>query len=217
MKTSIIIGATGLVGGNVLETLISNPEYLTVYIVARKKPENLHSKLVFIPFNSGNYNVPEGIYSAFCCLGTTMKKAGSKEAFLKVDFDMVVEFAKKVRVAGTTRFALVSSIGANPKSANFYLKTKGLAEEELKKVDFERISIVRPSLLLGKRSDKRLGEDIGKALYSVLKYTFIGPLSKYKGVEAKDVAKAMIYLVSAGSGTVIAESNVLAMFSKEYE
>jgi uncharacterized protein YbjT (DUF2867 family) len=143
-----------------------------------------------------------------------MKKAGSKQAFLKVDLDMVVDFATKAKAAGINRFAVVSSIGADTKSKNFYLNTKGKVEEQLKEVGFERLVIVRPSLLLGKRNEKRFGEDMGRVLYSVFKFLFIGPLKKYRGIQASDVAKAMVVLAEHGLGTAIVESNILQQLSQ---
>lgn len=217
MKTSIIIGSTGLIGSKLHEILGNNPDQEKVYLLSRSKPNNMSEKSVHIPFENGNYSIPSNVDTAYCCLGTTMKKAGSKEAFLKVDLDMVIHFAKKAKEAGINRFALVSSIGANPKSSNFYLRTKGQAEEELKKIGFDRLVIVRPSLLLGNRSEKRLGEDIGKAIYYIFRFLFIGPLKKYRGIMDEDVAKAMIVLTEQGQGTVTAESNVLKLFSKEYK
>ncbi|NHB67756.1 hypothetical protein G8O23_03565 [Bacteroidales bacterium M08MB] len=185
--------------------------------MSRRAPSNLTEKSVLIPIENGIYSIPSEINYAFCCLGTTMRKAGSREAFRKVDFDMVVDFAQKAKTAGIERFAVVSSIGANPKSKNFYLKTKGQVEEELKKIGFARLVIVRPSLLLGKRNERRIAEDIGKVLYSIFSILFIGPLKKYKGIKDEDVAKAMIALVEQGQGTIIAESNTLNLYSKEYD
>lgn len=217
MKSSIIIGSTGLIGSKLHEISGNNPDQEKVYIVSRSKPKNISEKSVHIPIDNGNYSIPLNIDTAYCCLGTTMKKAGSKDAFLKVDLNMVVDFAKRVKEAGVNRMAVVSSIGANPTSSNFYLRTKGQAEEELKKIGFERLVIVRPSLLLGNRTERRLGEDIGKALYSIFRFIFIGPLKKYRGIKDEDVAKAMIVLVQQGEGTIIAESNALKLFSKEYK
>lgn len=217
MKSSIIIGSTGLIGTKLHGISGYNPELEEVYLVSRSKPRNMTQKSVHIPIEKGNYSIPLNIDTAFCCLGTTMKKAGSKEAFLKVDLDMVVDFAKKAKEAGINRMAVVSSIGANPTSSNFYLRTKGQAEEELKKIGFERLVIVRPSLLLGKRKERRLGEDIGKALYCIFRFFFIGPLKKYRGIRDEDVAKAMIVLVKQGEGTIIAESNALKVFSNEFQ
>lgn len=217
MKTSIIIGATGLIGSKLHEILGNKADQDKIYLVSRNIPNIMKDKSVHISFENGDYSIPPDVNYAFCCLGTTMKKAGSKEAFLKVDLDMVLNFAKKAKEAGINRFAIVSSIGANPKSNNFYLRTKGQAEEELKKLGFERLVIVRPSLLLGKRNEKRLGEDIGKLLYKLFKFVFIGSLKKYKGIMDEDVAKAMVALVEQGQGTIIAESNALQVFSKEFK
>jgi uncharacterized protein YbjT (DUF2867 family) len=217
MKTATIIGATGLVGSNLLRIINADKEFESIVTITRTNPNKFPGKTINIPFDSGNYSIPNTSGVALCCLGTTMKKAGSKEAFLKVDHNMVVDFAKKCKDAGIKRFAMVSSIGASPNSGNFYLRTKGKAEEELKKIGFERLVIVRPSLLLGKRNEKRLGEDIGKVLYSVFRFIFVGPLKKYRGIPAEDVAKAMLALVNSGEGTVIAESNSLKLFSDEYE
>lgn len=217
MKTSVVIGSTGLVGSNIIKLLSSNTEYNQILSIARSKQSWWPQKVTHIPFNSGDYTLTQPADIAICCLGTTMKKAGSKKAFQHVDFELVVDFAKKAKAAGINRFAVVSSIGANHKSSNYYLQIKGKAEEELKSIGFERLVIVRPSLLLGNRNEKRLGEDIGKILYSVFKFVFWGPLKKYRGIEAIDVAKAMIALTAEGTGTTIAESNILPFFSKEYD
>jgi uncharacterized protein YbjT (DUF2867 family) len=217
MKIPTIIGSTGLIGVQVSDLLEKNQQVEKYYFISRTKPLDLKKKGNHIAFDDGKYTLPDDSDAAICCLGTTMKKAGSKSAFQKVDLEMVIDFAQRAKNAGVKRFAVVSSIGANPKSGNFYLRTKGEMEEQLKAIGFERLVIVRPSLLLGNRIEKRLGEDIGKILYNVFRFLFIGPLSKYRGVQAVDVAKAMIVLVSKGQGTVIAESNVLKMFSNEHE
>ncbi|MBE0639805.1 MAG: oxidoreductase [Bacteroidales bacterium] len=216
MKTAIIIGSTGLVGSRLLNILAQDKRYSAVYSISRNKPHDLPEKATHIPFEGGNYDIPHTCDVAFCCLGTTMKKAGSKEAFLTVDFGMVVDFARKAKVTGINHLAVVSSIGANAGSSNFYLGTKGRVEEQLKQVGFERLVIVRPSLLLGKRSEKRFGEDMGKVFYSLFKFVLVGPLRKYRGIDAGDVAKAMIVLADKGEGTVVAESNELVVLSGQY-
>jgi uncharacterized protein YbjT (DUF2867 family) len=216
MKTAIVIGSTGLVGSALVELLSQNKGYSTIYSISRNKPPNLPEKVTHIPFNSGNYAIPPDCDVAFCALGTTRKKAGSKEAFLKVDLDMVLAFATKSIDAGVTRIAVVSSIGADSDASNFYLKTKGQAEEELKSIGFERLVIVRPSLLLGKRSERRFGEDVGKALDAVLKFILVGRLRKYRGIQATDVAKAMIRLAETGNGTSIIESDKLFGIARSY-
>ncbi|MDD2197937.1 MAG: NAD(P)H-binding protein [Bacteroidales bacterium] len=217
MIKAAIIGATGLVGSNLLDLLINNDEHEKISIITRTVPKGLSQKVEHIPLNEGHYTFPANIDTAYCCLGTTIKKAGSKEAFLEVDLELVVDFANKAKEAGVKRFAVVSSIGANAKSKNFYLNTKGKVEEQLKAIGFKRLVIVQPSLLLGKRNEKRFGEDMGKVLYSVFKFIFIGPLKKYRGIQALDVAKAMIVLAEQGMGTITVESNVLQDFSKKYQ
>jgi len=216
MKTAIVIGSTGLVGSRLVDLLSQNKGYSTVYSISRNKPTDLPEKVTHIPFNSGNYAIPPGCDVAFCALGTTRKKAGSKKAFLKIDLEMVYDFAIKAIDVGINRIAVVSSIGANANASNFYLKTKGQAEEQLKSIGFERLIIVRPSLLLGKRNERRFGEDVGKALDAVLKLVLVGSLRKYRGIQAEDVAKAMIRLAETGSGTSVVESDKLVEVARSY-
>lgn len=216
MKTAIVIGSTGLVGSRLLELLSANKSYATIFSISRNKPSDLPQKVTHIPFNSGKYAIPPGCDIAFCSLGTTRKKAGSKEAFQKVDLEMVVDFANITFEAGTNRLAVVSSIGADPDASNFYLKTKGTAEEQLKSVGFKRLVIVRPSLLLGKRNERRFGEGVGIALDAVLKFILVGSLRKYRGIQANDVAKAMIRLAETGDGTSVVESDKLVGIATAY-
>jgi uncharacterized protein YbjT (DUF2867 family) len=217
MKTAIIIGSTGLIGSHLLAILTQDRRYEKIYSISRKPPAQMPATAIHIPFDDGNYAIPPACDVAFCCLGTTMKKAGSKAAFVKVDLELVAAFAQKTKNAGVNRLAVVSSIGADAGSSNFYLKTKGQAEAQVKKAGFERLVIVRPSLLLGNRQEKRLGEDIGKFLYSAFSFAFVGPLRKYRGIHAAEVAKAMIALAENGTGTVIAQSDVLPGMSKAYD
>ncbi len=209
MKTAKIIGSTGLVGSKLCSLVAADNRFEKIYAVSRKPPENLTAKVSFVDFDSGNYNIPACVDFAFCCLGTTMKKAGSREEFLKVDLKMVADFARKCKAAGIERLAVVSSIGANAKSSNFYLQTKGRMEEELKNLEFKRLVIARPSLLLGDRNEKRLGEDIGKTINKLLGFLMVGKIRKYRGIEAEKVAKAMIKLVGEGEGISITESDEL--------
>ena len=127
----------------------------------------------------------------YICLGTTIKKAGSQSEFKKVDFDYCLSFAKKAREVGATKISLISSVGANPYANNFYLKTKGEVEEEIKKIDFQAINIFRPSLLLGQRDESRFLEKIGQNLSSFINFFLIGHLRKYRSVKASNVAYCM--------------------------
>ena len=209
MKTAIIIGATGLVGTELIQLLIHETEYSRVWYVSRKKSDITHQKLIHIPFNSGNYEIPPDIDLACSCLGTTIRKAGSQAAFRSVDVDMIVDFARKSKHAGIRYFSLVSSIGARSNSRNFYLKTKGETEELVQKITFTGLRILRPSILLGKRKDTRIAEDIGKALYFLFSFLFIGKLRKYKGVSATHVAYALIHKIYEIQGVEIIESDLI--------
>jgi uncharacterized protein YbjT (DUF2867 family) len=215
MKKAIIIGATGLVGSKLLELLSNDDKYGLVFSISRNLPDNLPSNAAHIPFDNGNYDIPPGCNEAYCCLGTTMKKAGSKEAFLKVDLEMVVTFANKAKEAGIKRMAIVSSIGANQRASNFYLKTKGQMEEKLKTMGFSRLVIVRPSLLLGKRNETRPAEDFGKVIFSILGFLMVGPFKKYRGIQAHDVAIAMVALLEKDSDVEVIESDKLKLISSE--
>jgi uncharacterized protein YbjT (DUF2867 family) len=216
MKTAIVIGSTGLIGSRLIELLSADKSYAAIYSISRNKLPDLPVKVTHIPFNSGNYAIPPVCDIAFCALGTTRKKAGSKKAFQKVDLEMVFDFATKTIDAGISRIAVVSSIGADPNASNFYLQTKGNMEEQLKSVGFKRLVIARPSLLLGKRNERRFGEDVGKALDAVLKFILVGSLRKYRGIQAIDVAKAMIRLADTGDGTSVVESDKLVEIARSY-
>lgn len=137
---------------------------------------------------------------AFCCLGTTIKAAGSKQAFQKVDLDYVVAFAELAKDSGCDHFSVVSSIGANESSNNFYLHTKGKMEQALMTMNWPSLNIFRPSLLLAKRKDFRLGEELGALAMKALNPLLIGPLSQYRAIKTQQVAKAMISHALDGKG-----------------
>ncbi|MGK7392009.1 MAG: NAD-dependent epimerase/dehydratase family protein [Candidatus Cyclobacteriaceae bacterium M2_1C_046] len=200
-KTALIAGATGLVGSSLLEKLIYDDHYDRIIVIARTKPEEEHTKVepVLIPNFDHLADFKEKLKAddVFCCLGTTMAKAGSKEKFRKVDHDYVVELAKITRDNGAKQFLMVSALGADKKSGVFYNKVKGETEEDIRKIDFPEIHILRPSLLTGPRKEKRAAEDAAKNMYKMLSFIFIGPLKKYKDIEAEQVAKAMLHFAKA--------------------
>ena len=216
MRTAAVFGTTGLIGSHLAELLAQHKGYQKVYSFARRKPEFILDKVEHIEFNPEILSIPCGVDDVFVCLGTTMNKAGSKDAFRKVDYEMVVEIAKHSKASQVKHFVVVSSLGADPSAGNFYLRTKGQMEERIKKFDFEYCGIVRPSLLLGKRKEFRFGEKVGVALFNVFSFIFVGPLRKYKGINAEDVAKSMIMLAQNGKGIVTVESNILKQIADEY-
>ena len=210
-KTAIVLGASGLVGNEVLNLLLSNDDYASVKVFVRKSLQIVHPKLRehIIDFNSvASYTEIIKGDCVFCCLGTTIKTAGSQKAFIKVDHDLPVEFAKIVKQNGCEKFLLISSLGANKTSSNFYLKVKGQVETDIDSIRFKRLLIFHPSMLLGNRKEKRTGENLGKFLMKLFSFIFIGKLKKYKAIEASAVARAMVRSSkSEMKGTQILESD----------
>ncbi len=145
----------------------------------------------------------------FCCLGTTIKQAGSKENFRKVDLYLVEEIAKAARENMVGTFSVVSSVGASATSGNFYLRTKGQMEESVKQLEFDNLLIMRPSMLLGIRPQTRFLEDAGKVLIKLMSPLMIGKLKKYKPVHAADLARFMIETALTVNGTHIYESDTI--------
>lgn len=196
-KSAIIIGATGLVGTELVKQLFSDAVYSSVKIFVRKKFELEHPKLEQCIINFEKLEeVKDHIKGdvVFCCMGTTIKVAGSQDAFFKVDHTYPYYFAQLAKANGIDKFLLVSSLGADKNSSNFYLRVKGQIEWDLERLKFRNLIILRPSMLLGNRKEFRLGELIGKVMMKTLAFVFIGKLKKYRAIEAASVAKAMILL-----------------------
>jgi uncharacterized protein YbjT (DUF2867 family) len=193
-KTAIVIGASGLVGTALVEQLLEDTDFTVVKLFLRKQLGLSHSKLeqCIVDFNKLD-STSELIKGdvVFCCMGTTIKVAGSQDAFVKVDYTYVLDFAQLAKRNGIEKFVVVSSLGADKNSSNFYLKVKGDVENDLARLKFKNLIIVRPSMLLGDRKEFRLGELIGKKIMKGLSFLFVGKLKKYKAIEAATVAKAM--------------------------
>jgi uncharacterized protein YbjT (DUF2867 family) len=209
MKTALIYGATGLVGKMLTGLLLEHPSYSRIKVLVRKKMDLTHEKLeqVLFDFNQPDHTVVKAD-EVYCTLGTTIKTAGSQQAFYKVDHDYVINIAQIARANGVEKFGFVSSMGADKNSSIFYNKTKGQTEDDLVRMKFSTLFIARPSLLLGNRSEKRLGEQVAKWL--MVKLPFLIP-DKYKPIEAIQVAKALVQLMNSNkSGVHILESADLA-------
>ena len=193
MKSAIVIGATGLVGKNLTRQLLKNLRYEQVTVFARHTMDiahpNLKEEIVNFDFIDDWKNRIRGdeLYSA---LGTTIKKAGSKEAQYKIDYTYQYQVAKAASENGVKNYFLISSTGANYKSKNFYLRIKGELENKILDLPFKKIRIFQPSILLGQRNEKRIAEKLGIAAAKV--FTVLPFLKKYKPIEAKTLAQAII-------------------------
>jgi uncharacterized protein YbjT (DUF2867 family) len=199
LKTAIVAGATGLVGEQLLNQLMSDHAYGKIIAVVRKPLAVAHEKLEQVVTDFGELPQVLGQLKAdhgFCCLGTTIKQAGTQEKQYIIDHDYVVAFARGCKAAGVSRFAVVSSVGANAASSNFYLRTKGEMERDLQMIPFQSLYILQPSLLLGERREFRAGERTAAAIIKVLNPLLVGRLKIYRGVTASAVAKKMVTLAN---------------------
>jgi uncharacterized protein YbjT (DUF2867 family) len=190
MKTALVAGASGLTGVYLTELLLKSPNYDLVKVLVRRPLGKEHPSLQQIVFDYENPDI-DAIKTdhVYCALGTTIKKAGSRDEFKKVDFHYPLHLARLSYDSGAERFAIVSAIGAKRNSLFFYNKVKGQMEEAIKDLPFHSVFIARPSMLLGPRDESRLGEEIGKKVMTTLR--FLLP-SNYKPVHASQVAAAMI-------------------------
>ena len=194
-KTALVIGSSGLIGSHLVIQLLSNPNFEKVIVFNRRPCLILHPKIEEHLLDFNNLKAIEPYVKGdvmFCTLGTTIKKAGSKEAFRLVDVVYPEQFAEMALHNQVKQFLIISSLGADLHSNNFYLKTKGEIETFLQNSAFKSVSILRPSLLLGDRKEFRLGEKTASYVLPVLSLFLIGPFKKYRAIEAKTVAKAML-------------------------
>jgi uncharacterized protein YbjT (DUF2867 family) len=195
MKTAIIIGASGLTGNALLNQILQDDYFSHVIPFSRKNLKVSHAKLTqhCVDFDQlENYASLIKGDVVFCCLGTTIKTAGSQNAFKKVDYTYPTEFAKIAKRNGVSTFILQSSLGADHMSTNFYLKVKGETEQAINKLCFNLFISFRPSMLLGNRSEFRFGESIGKLIMKLFSFAFVGKLKRYKAIHVNQVASAMI-------------------------
>lgn len=193
-KTALIAGASGLVGNELLRILLEANDYEKIKIFTRNRLNLEHSKLEQIVVDYDNldqYKDYLNVNDVFCCLGTTIKKAGTQEAFMRVDYEYPLEIARLSRESGIDKFLIITAMGANKNSKIFYNRVKGEVEEELTKIHFPSLIIFRPSLLLGNRKEFRLGEKIASVLSPLFSFALTGSLRKYKPIQARDVAMAM--------------------------
>ncbi|HLL43804.1 MAG TPA: NAD(P)H-binding protein [Segetibacter sp.] len=195
--TAVVLGATGFIGEQLVQQLLNDSTFSKVRILVRRPIKLSHPKLEaeIVNFeNLAEYRHKLGRGDCiFCCIGTTQKKVkGDKNAYRKIDVDIPVNAAKMGKDAGFTNYLLVSAVGADAHSKNFYLRLKGEVEREIADLKFKSFHAFRPSILLGERKEFRFAELLGKGVMQGLSSLFIGNLKKYKGIEGENVARAMV-------------------------
>ncbi len=204
-KTALLAGATGLVGSALLPLLLASERYAKVLVVGRRPVAIQHPKLTQVVTDLGQLEaerlrlIADDVY---CCLGTTMRQAGSKEAFYEVDFTYVVKLAAITAGNFAAQFLVVSAIGADTESAFYYSKVKGEMEAAVRQAPFRAIHIFRPSLLLGTRARPRLGERLGGLVLRLLGPLLRGSWQKYRAITDVAVARAMLAAAAEDGGGV---------------
>jgi len=210
-RTALVAGASGLVGGKLLHLLLEHPAYVRGTVLARRELPLVHKKLEqrVVGFDrlAQIVDFPR-VHDVFCCLGTTMKQAGSPEAFRTVDHTYVVELGRVAVRHRAAQFLVVTALGADPRSRIFYSRVKGEAEEGVRRLDFEGIQIFRPSWLVGARAKTRPAERLAGMLGSLVAWAFVGALARYRPIQADTVARALVRVaLEAPRGTHVYESH----------
>lgn len=193
-RRALVLGASGLVGSRCVAHLVERASYERITCLVRRSciepTEKLRERVVdFGELTEADIDPSEDLY---CAIGSTMKKAGSREAFRAIDFELPLRVAELAVAKGTRRLALVSSVGANASSSNFYLATKGALEDALARLTLEALHVFRPGLLLGERAEARPGEAVASVVARATQGLLVGPLRRYRPVDGDSVARAMI-------------------------
>ena len=213
MKTALIFGSSGLVGKNLLNQIINNSNYSKIKIFVRSSLEISDQKVEIINTDFKDLQKIKNLIigdDCFFCIGTTKKNSPDKSEYRRVELDLPKKIAQISKSNGIKSFVYVSSGFADPKNSGDYLKFKGLVEEEIKSLNFEKIGILRPSFLLGNRKENRVGEKIGIFIFKLLSPLFVGPFKKMKPIHSEIVAKAMIQIANEDIQQIIFESNEIS-------
>ena len=216
MKTALIFGSSGLIGGHLTKQLIENSSYSKVKLFVRTDPKINNPKIQVIKTDFNNLqNHKDDITGDDCffCIGTTKQNAPDKDEYRRIEYNIPVEIAKIAKSNSIKSFLYVSSGFADPKSSGAYLKNKGDVEEELKSLNFLKLGIMRPSFLIGDRKEKRIGEKIGIFIFKLISPFFLGPLKKMKPINSEKVAKAMIKIANENLKKTILESDEIVEIS----
>ena len=213
MNSCLVVGGTGLVGKHLITELEASNDFDLVYVLVRKKQfigTKKTKEIVFDFTEKERLQSLDPVNHVFCCLGTTIKKAGSKEGFRYVDLELPVSFAMWAEQKMVDSYSIVTALGADSSSRIFYNQVKGEVEDEIKKRNIPKIQIFQPSLILGKRTEVRFGEIIWKVLFKCINPLFLGPLKKYRGIRADVIAKGMVnHLKNSQNGISVFESHLI--------
>jgi uncharacterized protein YbjT (DUF2867 family) len=210
MKTALLFGSSGLVGGHLLNQLIKDTNYSKIKLFVRSIPEISDPKVEIIKTDFNNLqNHKEDIKGDDCffCIGTTKQNSPNKDEYRRIELDVPKEIAQIAKSNLVKSFIFVSALYANPKSSGDYVRFKGLVEEELKQLNFPKLGIMRPSFLMGDRKEKRVGEKIGIFVFKLLSPLLLGPLKKMRPIHSETVAKAMIIIIQNDIQKTTFESN----------
>ena len=195
MKTALVFGSTGLVGGNLLRLLVKDEKYKKIKVFVRSYISKIDPKVEVVQTDFSKLeNIKSEIKGNDCffCIGTTRKKTPNKEDYINTEYNLPLSIGKICSDNNVQNFTYISSLGASSKKTNLYLKNKGMAEEELRKLNFKKFIVIRPSFLIGKRKEERFGEKIGIFAMKCISPILVGDLKKYKSINAEIVAKSMI-------------------------
>nr|WP_263326567.1 oxidoreductase [Neobacillus sp. Marseille-Q6967] len=193
-KNALILGATGLIGKELVKILIKQKNYEKIHLLVRRPVDISNENCDVHVVDFDNLHAFQELFKVsdvFCTLGTTIKKAKTQEVFRKVDYEYPIEAAKLAKEKGVEKFLIVTAMGADTKSRIFYNRVKGEVEASLIELDLPSLHIFRPSLLLGEREEFRLGEKIAEKASKLLNILMIGPLRPYRAIQGKTVAAAM--------------------------
>jgi uncharacterized protein YbjT (DUF2867 family) len=210
MKTAIILGATGLTGGVLLQQLLKDPRYGKIILFSRSSVKIENSKIeehLVDLFQLENYKEQFKADQVFCCIGTTKSKTPNEETYRKIDYGIPVTAAKLCKENGISTFVVISALGANPDSGMFYNKVKGEMQRDVLAQKIKNTYIFQPSLIAGDRGEKRFFENVARQVMKILNYVLIGPLKKYRSIHPETIARAMLIVANKGFNKSIIESD----------
>ena len=217
MKTALIFGSSGLIGNQLVNIILQNNNYNQIKLFVRSVTKNNNSNVEIITTDFTNLEKHKNSIvgdDCFFCIGTTRKNTPDKNEYIRIEHDIPVEVAKIGKSNSVNNFIYISSLGAKPSAFGLYLKNKGQVEEELIKLNFPKLSIIRPSILLGNRKENRVGEKIAIFLMQILSPLFLGKLKKYKPIKVENVANAMVNIAQNNYQETIFESDQLKVIAE---